>query len=405
MSNFGGRRGPNVSQYLRDLNAINRQESSHEEPFNMEEDLALFTNTQFFDIETGQNTDYQAHPVKVDMEAPQSTSPSDGMTPAPSVVGDIATNFDFSIQATILASYAWSLMGNEQRIYRFISHKLYHPHLLSKNPTPCVHGVLLPLGTKVGPRRKPAQGWPACEGKVAISGWEGDGVYGAISLGKASYLGPEGICKTITYPSTLHLYSGHDTRLFSNSTDHYTMAGDFGFPDFANPYPSTPLNGFADGAQNFPPIQPNAPAGYSVPQQQPHYGQQAAPQPSNEKRGSESGPGAGRGSLNFEEASRHAAEEDKRRRNTAASARFRIKKKQREQALEKSAKEMSEKVSVLESKVQQLEMENKWLKNLLVEKNEGNEEIVTLWKEFAASKAGSKSSESKAQSPVKEETR
>ncbi|KAF4343166.1 regulatory cys-3 [Fusarium beomiforme] len=96
MSNFNGRRGPNVSQYLRDLNAINRQETAHDEPFNMEEDLALFTNTQFFDFETGQNTDYQAQPLKVDMEAPQSTSPSDGMTPAPSVVGDINTSsFDF----------------------------------------------------------------------------------------------------------------------------------------------------------------------------------------------------------------------------------------------------------------------------------------------------------------------
>ncbi|KAL5602770.1 hypothetical protein FOBRF1_010303 [Fusarium oxysporum] len=96
MSNFNGRRGPNVSQYLRDLNAINRQETAHEEPFNMEEDLALFTNTQFFDFETGQNTDYQAQPLKVDIEAPQSTSPSDGMTPAPSVVGDINPNsFDF----------------------------------------------------------------------------------------------------------------------------------------------------------------------------------------------------------------------------------------------------------------------------------------------------------------------
>jgi hypothetical protein len=62
----------------------------------MEEDLALFTNTQFFDFETGQNTDYQAQPLKVDIEAPQSTSPSDGMTPAPSVVGDINPNsFDF----------------------------------------------------------------------------------------------------------------------------------------------------------------------------------------------------------------------------------------------------------------------------------------------------------------------
>lgn len=72
----------------------------------------------------------------------------------------------------------------------------------------------------------------------------------------------------------------------------------------------------------------------------------------------------------LEEQSRLAAEEDKRRRNTAASARFRVKKKQREQALEKQAKEMSDKVASLEGKVQQLEMENKWLKELITEKSD-----------------------------------
>jgi hypothetical protein len=73
----------------------------------------------------------------------------------------------------------------------------------------------------------------------------------------------------------------------------------------------------------------------------------------------------------LDEQARIAAEEDKRRRNTAASARFRVKKKQREAALEKSAKEMSEKVSILESRVQQLETENAWLKGLITEKNGG----------------------------------
>nr|POF01405.1 regulatory protein cys-3 [Quercus suber] len=73
----------------------------------------------------------------------------------------------------------------------------------------------------------------------------------------------------------------------------------------------------------------------------------------------------------LEESSRMAAEEDKRRRNTAASARFRVKKKQREQALEKATKEMTDKVQALETKVQQLEMENKWLKELITEKSDG----------------------------------
>lgn len=82
----------------------------------------------------------------------------------------------------------------------------------------------------------------------------------------------------------------------------------------------------------------------------------------------------------FEDASRLAAEEDKRRRNTAASARFRVKKKQREQALEKSAKEMNDKMQALEGRINQLETENKWLKNLITEKNESKEDIAALWK-------------------------
>ncbi|KAI9284508.1 hypothetical protein BC943DRAFT_64092 [Umbelopsis sp. AD052] len=62
-------------------------------------------------------------------------------------------------------------------------------------------------------------------------------------------------------------------------------------------------------------------------------------------------------------------DDDKRRRNTAASARFRIKKKQREQALERTAKEMTEKSDRLESRVKELEMEIKWLRSLLLEKD------------------------------------
>jgi hypothetical protein len=72
----------------------------------------------------------------------------------------------------------------------------------------------------------------------------------------------------------------------------------------------------------------------------------------------------------LEEQSRFAAEEDKRRRNTAASARFRVKKKQREAALEKQSKEMTDKVTSLENRINQLEMENKWLKGLITEKSD-----------------------------------
>ncbi|KAF3910046.1 hypothetical protein ABW20_dc0108875 [Dactylellina cionopaga] len=82
----------------------------------------------------------------------------------------------------------------------------------------------------------------------------------------------------------------------------------------------------------------------------------------------------------LEEASRNAAEEDKRRRNTAASARFRVKKKQREQALEHHSKELETKVQELNGKVTTLENENKWLKDLLMEKHGSNEDFIKLIK-------------------------
>lgn len=64
-----------------------------------------------------------------------------------------------------------------------------------------------------------------------------------------------------------------------------------------------------------------------------------------------------------------AAEEDKRRRNTAASARFRQKKKLREQALEQTAREQSIRAEQLENRVRELEMEVRWLRGLIVEKD------------------------------------
>ncbi|GLB37812.1 putative basic region leucine zipper [Lyophyllum shimeji] len=61
-----------------------------------------------------------------------------------------------------------------------------------------------------------------------------------------------------------------------------------------------------------------------------------------------------------------AAAEDKRRRNTAASARFRLKKKEREAALEGKAKELETRVNELERECEGLRRENGWLKGLVV---------------------------------------
>ncbi|KAJ7594463.1 hypothetical protein C8J56DRAFT_926824 [Mycena floridula] len=61
-----------------------------------------------------------------------------------------------------------------------------------------------------------------------------------------------------------------------------------------------------------------------------------------------------------------SASEDKRRRNTAASARFRLKKKEREAALESKAKELETRVNELERECEGLRRENGWLKGLVV---------------------------------------
>ena len=77
------------------------------------------------------------------------------------------------------------------------------------------------------------------------------------------------------------------------------------------------------------------------------------------------------------------------KRDSPCEYRFRMKKKQREQALEKQAKEMADKVSQLEGKVQQLEMENKWLKGLITDKGDGKS-LESMPKETADRKADEK---------------
>ena len=70
------------------------------------------------------------------------------------------------------------------------------------------------------------------------------------------------------------------------------------------------------------------------------------------------------------ETNRLAIEEDKRRRNTAASARFRIKKKQREAALELSARELESQVNELKHENDRLRAENDWLRRLIMARPE-----------------------------------
>jgi len=237
---YNGRTGPNVSEYIANLNAIpSATDLPNDEEFNLDADLAMFTNTQFFDYDLGHDTDLQA-------------------------AGD----------------------GHAQ----------------------------------------------------------GRGQGGTVA------------------PDNVDM----------NSLEF--MNGDFSFPEFNNfPPPSF------DAPPELAPINTSHsiyPASSSAGSPPPT----ATSHSAGTKRKAESITSPS----NIEDASRIAAEEDKRRRNTAASARFRVKKKQREQALERSAKEMSDKVSALEGRINQLETENKWLKNLITEKNESKDDLAALWKKYSA---------------------
>ena len=58
MSNHSARRGPNVSQYIANLNtvpSVHELEAQQQEGYNIEDDLATFTNAEFFDFDLGSN--------------------------------------------------------------------------------------------------------------------------------------------------------------------------------------------------------------------------------------------------------------------------------------------------------------------------------------------------------------
>ncbi|KAI8625833.1 hypothetical protein F5Y19DRAFT_239215 [Xylariaceae sp. FL1651] len=150
----------------------------------------------------------------------------------------------------------------------------------------------------------------------------------------------------------------------------FNLPGDFNGFDFHN-YPTPNVNSFSDNLGTLAPIQPSP----NYPPNGAQQGPYGPSHPNGDKRSTDTTPQ--RRQLSFEEQSRFAAEEDKRRRNTAASARFRVKKKAREQALEKREKELSDKVGALESRISSLETENKWLRELVMEKNGGSDSIVS----------------------------
>lgn len=89
MSNYNGRRAPNISQFIRDLNVVSPEGNQDDEMSPM--DLSLFTNTEFYDLESGRNTDYQAQPVKIDTAAPTPAASTVDEASISSAIGEVSS--------------------------------------------------------------------------------------------------------------------------------------------------------------------------------------------------------------------------------------------------------------------------------------------------------------------------
>jgi len=82
MSAFHARGGPSVSDFLRDLheNPTAEQPASQDMYILNDQDMSMFTNTEFFDVETGRHTDFQPQTQKPEGETRASSSDHAGST-------------------------------------------------------------------------------------------------------------------------------------------------------------------------------------------------------------------------------------------------------------------------------------------------------------------------------------
>ncbi|MCJ1485677.1 hypothetical protein MMC06_005852 [Schaereria dolodes] len=281
MSVFNGRRAPNVSQYIANLNAIPSAHdiaTQQQEGFNLEDDLAIFTNAEFFDFDLGENIDQS--PVNYDPAQEERARRENAAAKGHSGKGLDFVNTDFQYPDLTTFDAATTLTPQ-------------------------------PLQT----------------------------TYASVPLTSASdFTSP-----TSPFNTTTQLPLNQPTHSRKGSINPLS-------PSLPSPSITTTPN----NTHSLPPT--------------------------------------------LEASSRFAAEEDKRRRNTAASARFRVKKKQREQALERTAKEASDRAEALEARIAQLEMENKWLRGLVVMRNGdgkdgGGEEVRELWRKFKGEEKEKRSSE------------
>jgi hypothetical protein len=100
MSAYNAQRGPNVSEFIANLNAIPSAQDIPQENFNFDDDLAMFTNTQFFDFDLGQDADLQPSTLRFDEQAVGTALPTPDMA---------KSNMDF-LQGKLNQTYSFCLL-------------------------------------------------------------------------------------------------------------------------------------------------------------------------------------------------------------------------------------------------------------------------------------------------------
>jgi hypothetical protein len=138
MSTYNGRRAPNVSHLLQDLNTVSAHDAATEENFNMEDDLELFTNTQFYDFDSGRQTDFQAQPVKAALNtvaATANTATENVTTAPPSAIGDMP-NLDFAMTGKSPKTF-WTSFALQSHLSTREVRRLVKPDCLTKHMSRC----------------------------------------------------------------------------------------------------------------------------------------------------------------------------------------------------------------------------------------------------------------------------
>ncbi len=111
MASSNARRGGSAFEFLREVNE--NPASADEAPYALDDrEISLYTNTQFFDFETGQNIDFQPQAPKPDADGQGSRS---GDSNSPDAMDDFPS-MEFSGPCAIL-SFATSPQSHESVLF------------------------------------------------------------------------------------------------------------------------------------------------------------------------------------------------------------------------------------------------------------------------------------------------